>query len=382
MQPPQLPSPASGLPPTTSGAAHSKVEQWRSGENAQQASSPALERISHSRRRRRPPFSYSSLIAQAISSTPQGRMTLREIYTWISNAYPELYSMDGADSQGWQNTVRHNLSLNKSFVKVARTAQDIYEGCSSSNPAHSQAARGKGGWWTIDPVVAQAQLGPNFRGTGGEISPTDPHHDGRGRLQGESSPEGFSDGEYFPPHIHASGYVVDPSWTRGPSGPIDQRRGSADSIGSGVPSGMPGYPSNYPSVLMRPRPRPASLDQGSMLGYEQHAPSFGRSRGYSNSELAPERELPGKTMQQARPFYPAPRVTAPHSLAPIGQAGYVRHGHQLEVPTQVSMDRDLTPKATQAGQDEDGDERYRKTATPQADGDGRSGRMAISDMLC
>lgn len=91
-------------------------------------------------------------------------MTLREIYTWISNAYPQLYSMDGPDSQGWQNTVRHNLSLNKSFVKVARTAQDIYDSCASPNPAHSQAARGKGGWWTIDPVVAAAQLGPNFRG--------------------------------------------------------------------------------------------------------------------------------------------------------------------------------------------------------------------------
>ncbi|PWN46903.1 winged helix DNA-binding domain-containing protein, partial [Violaceomyces palustris] len=71
-----------------------------------------------------PPYSYSSLIAQAISSSPEGRMTLREIYTWISNTYPGLYAMDGPESQGWQNTVRHNLSLNKSFVKVARTAQD------------------------------------------------------------------------------------------------------------------------------------------------------------------------------------------------------------------------------------------------------------------
>ncbi|KDN52658.1 hypothetical protein K437DRAFT_207768, partial [Tilletiaria anomala UBC 951] len=54
------------------------------------------------RKRRRPPFSYSTLIAQAISSSPESKMTLREIYSWISNAYPDLYQVDGPDSQGWQ----------------------------------------------------------------------------------------------------------------------------------------------------------------------------------------------------------------------------------------------------------------------------------------
>lgn len=122
------------------------------------------ERIAHSRRRRRPPFSYSSLIAQAISSSPEGRMTLREIYTWISNQYPELYSMEGAEGSGWQNTVRHNLSLNKCFVKVARTAQDIFESCSSGLPNLSQQARGKGGWWTLDPDVAPPLVGTPAKG--------------------------------------------------------------------------------------------------------------------------------------------------------------------------------------------------------------------------
>ena len=125
---------------------------------------PPVDRIAHSRRRRRPPYSYSSLIAQAISSTTDGRMTLREIYTWISNNYPGMYPMTGPESQGWQNTVRHNLSLNKSFVKVARTAQDIYDSCSSGIPSQSQAARGKGGWWTLDHSVAASQLGASLRG--------------------------------------------------------------------------------------------------------------------------------------------------------------------------------------------------------------------------
>ncbi|KAI3491673.1 hypothetical protein L1887_43985 [Cichorium endivia] len=68
--------------------------------------------------------------------------------------------MAGPDSQGWQNTVRHNLSLGKIFIKKARTAQDIYDSCSSGNPSQSQAARGKGGWWTLHPVVlAQIRSG-------------------------------------------------------------------------------------------------------------------------------------------------------------------------------------------------------------------------------
>lgn len=129
-----------------------------------QAAAPAGDRFASSRRRRRPPYSYSSLIAQAIASSPEGRMTLREIYTWISTSLPHLYSMEGPEHQGWQNTVRHNLSLNKSFVKVARTAQDIYESCASGNPSTSQAARGKGGWWTLDVPVAQSLLGPNYKG--------------------------------------------------------------------------------------------------------------------------------------------------------------------------------------------------------------------------
>ncbi|GAC95106.1 potential forkhead-like transcriptional regulator [Pseudozyma hubeiensis SY62] len=112
----------------------------------------SVDRIAHSRRRRRPPYSYSSMITQAIASSDEGRMTLREIYTWISTNFSG-YPMSGPDSQGWQNTVRHNLSLGKVFIKKARTAQDIYDSCSSGNPAQSQAARGKGGWWTLHPIV-------------------------------------------------------------------------------------------------------------------------------------------------------------------------------------------------------------------------------------
>ncbi|KAJ3329193.1 transcription factor [Blyttiomyces sp. JEL0837] len=77
----------------------------------------------------RPNVSYATMISQAImSSGPEKKMTLNAIYRWISENYP-YYRMS---SSGWQNSIRHNLSLNKAFKKVPR------------------GEPGKGGWWTVD----------------------------------------------------------------------------------------------------------------------------------------------------------------------------------------------------------------------------------------
>jgi hypothetical protein len=46
----------------------------------------------------KPPFSYATLIAHAILSSKDGRLTISDIYTWISNTYPAYSTGEG----GWQ----------------------------------------------------------------------------------------------------------------------------------------------------------------------------------------------------------------------------------------------------------------------------------------
>jgi forkhead box protein P len=62
----------------------------------------------------RPPFTYSSLIRQAIIESPAKQLPLNEIYSWFENTF--RYFRHNAET--WKNTVRHNLSLHKCFKKA------------------------------------------------------------------------------------------------------------------------------------------------------------------------------------------------------------------------------------------------------------------------
>jgi hypothetical protein len=52
---------------------------------------------------------YSHLIAEALKTAPDRKRTLQEIYSWF-----EQNTSKGRDqrSKGWQNSIRHNLSMN------------------------------------------------------------------------------------------------------------------------------------------------------------------------------------------------------------------------------------------------------------------------------
>ncbi|NXH06348.1 FOXJ1 protein, partial [Loxia leucoptera] len=92
----------------------------------------------------KPPYSYATLICMAMEASQQPKLTLAAICKWISDNF--CYFRRAHPS--WQSSIRHNLCINKRFVKVPR----------------EKGEPGRGAFWKLHPQYAQWLRSSTLRG--------------------------------------------------------------------------------------------------------------------------------------------------------------------------------------------------------------------------
>ncbi|KAI1156031.1 fork head domain-containing protein [Nemania diffusa] len=126
-QQPIAPAPPDYKRPGTPPSAKSRVP-------ASQAKTPAHNPISSQddidlakdeNKHIKPHYSYAQLITQAIVGAPGEKLNLAGIYSYITENYAYYKHQPVA---GWQNSIRHNLSLNKAFSKAPRSTDEPGKG--------------------------------------------------------------------------------------------------------------------------------------------------------------------------------------------------------------------------------------------------------------
>ncbi|XP_026754700.2 fork head domain transcription factor slp2-like [Galleria mellonella] len=127
---PQFPiSPMSPNPPVKTQPQNTRLQKFNQTIAKCQKDFMENKEEYQSNSEKKPPYSYSTLICMAMRYN-NDKMTLSAIYSWIRENFKYYRNADPT----WQNSIRHNLSLNKVFVKVARSKHEP----------------GKGGFWKLD----------------------------------------------------------------------------------------------------------------------------------------------------------------------------------------------------------------------------------------
>ncbi|OLN85434.1 Forkhead box protein O [Colletotrichum chlorophyti] len=83
---------------------------------------------------------YAKLIHKALGAAPNHSMTLQQLYQWFKD---NTDKPERTEKNGWQNSIRHNLSMNQAFM---RREKEVY-----SQDGNSTSAK-KVSEWYLNPV--------------------------------------------------------------------------------------------------------------------------------------------------------------------------------------------------------------------------------------
>ncbi|KAL1998226.1 hypothetical protein VTN02DRAFT_6620 [Thermoascus thermophilus] len=247
----------------------------------------------------KPPYSYATMIAQAIFSSEEEKLTLNSIYQWIM----EKYAFYRHSQSGWQNSIRHNLSLNKAFQKVPRRTDEpgkgmkwqiapehreeywkkhlrkgnqssapsspaTKDGSSRSHQSHNSKKQDAGANGqqqqqqqqqqqreTVFPAGKTSPQAPSPRFSSFSVAPVEaytPERGSRGGRGGPDLPQNARNGQQHHPHDFEE---PSPLPTRSRSNTLGRTYGLSDNVAGSPPVLSSSYFDEAPSSMITPAPQ-------------------------------------------------------------------------------------------------------------------------------